>query len=275
MRRAAWRRAVSVGLVSVLAACSGSGVRVATGTTAVPSDSLSGTTADTTTGTETVITGPATVGAVQTLTGKEALYGASPTRNGPIVYQPDVVLVGGGANAVKSVSSDGLVWTIDGTAPHADEIQPGKVLFASSFGAGRVLGVDQVGPDKRVALGPVALTDLIKDGSFATTTPVPLTHALAYSVPGRPGLETAIDNTPSAVTTGGSAPPDSSAGFRSAGFGSPHPVRIPTLPPLPPPSPDIPQSEVGSWNLSPVCCSPSACTSRTTRTALACRPTRT
>jgi hypothetical protein len=147
------------------------------------------------------------------------------------------------------------VWTIDGAAPHAGEVQPGKVLFVSSFGAGRVLGVDQVGADLRVALGPVALTDLIQDGTFATSTPIPLTGFQAHSVPDRPGLDTPlVDDATGGGATDGSAPPDSSGGFRSSGFAAPRPSVTPTLPPLPPPSPDIPQSEVGSWNLLPECC---------------------
>src|SRR5579864_165328 len=74
----------------------------------------------------------------QELTGNELLYGASPHNDGTVVYQPGVVFLGGGASSVRSVSSDGLVWTVDGNAAGASRLAPGAVVFASSLGAGRV-----------------------------------------------------------------------------------------------------------------------------------------
>ena len=52
-----------------------------------------------------------------TLHGAELRYGASARLDPGVVYQPDVVPIGGGANAVRSVSADGLVWSMDATAP--------------------------------------------------------------------------------------------------------------------------------------------------------------
>src|SRR5438552_1081224 len=49
-------------------------------------------------------------------------YGYAPDPHGSAVYQPDVVLVGGGPQIVRSVSDDGLTWTIDAHAPNADKL---------------------------------------------------------------------------------------------------------------------------------------------------------
>lgn len=225
MARRAWGIAAVLTLVSVAACGSGKG---AAHPAAAPS-------------------GPAPIGASRTLTGNEALYGASPTQNGPIVYQPDVVFVGGGADSVRSVSSDGLIWTIDGHAANADRLQPGAVMFVSSFGAGRVLAVDDVNGDKRVALGPVALTDIIQDGSFGTDTPIPVTNVMAYSTPDQPGLETELSD--DTGTTPTSDPASSSSGLRSISAALPR-----DLPPLPPPAPAVPDSTIGAWNVNSFCC---------------------
>lgn len=89
------------------------------------------------------------------LTGPELAYGASPKLDSSINYQGDVVLVGGGASAVESVSADGMIWTIKGTAAHVRDLRPGKILLATGLGAGRVLAVTVAGVDRKVVLGPV------------------------------------------------------------------------------------------------------------------------
>ncbi len=196
--------------------------------------------------------GRAEVGAVQHLSGNQLRYGASPVQHGPITYQPDVVFLGGGADSVHAVSADGLLWTIDGRAARAAGVVPGKILFATSLGAGRVLGVDQVGSDERVALGPVALTDIIEKGSFATTAPVALHGFHAYATPSQPGLETATD------PAGGTRATTDAAGSWTAApirlVAATTPPSVPALPPLPAPSADVPDSQVGNWNLQSVCC---------------------
>jgi hypothetical protein len=112
--------------------------------------------------------------------GNERQYGGSITEYAGVVYQPDVVVVGGGANAIRAESPDGLTWTIDGNAPHAADLRVGKVMLATTFAAGRVLKLTRIGPDLRVVLGPVALTDVIRDGDFESSGPIPLTKPLLY-----------------------------------------------------------------------------------------------
>ncbi|GAA1848714.1 hypothetical protein [Asanoa iriomotensis] len=92
-------------------------------------------------------------------------YGAAPAPDG-VTLQPDVVIVGGGGKSVRSVTADGLSWRIDGKAKHADELAPGKVMFITERGVGRVLDVAPVDDDLLVTIGPVDLTEVVKDGTF-------------------------------------------------------------------------------------------------------------
>ena len=86
-------------------------------------------------------------GAISAASVQQLRYGAIPTRNSAVTYQPDVVIVDGGADAVRSVSSDGLTWIIKGNAGHAKELAVGKILFVTSRSAGRVLAVEPDGAE--------------------------------------------------------------------------------------------------------------------------------
>lgn len=136
--------------------------------------------------------GPSAAHAV-TLHGVEARYGAPLKPNGEVKFAPGVIVLGGGANSVRSVSGDGIVWTIDSHAAHAGEIEPGKVLAITSMGAGRVLAVEKQGDALRVALGPIALTDLISDANLAAAQPIALKDFQTISTPDRPGLQTPLE----------------------------------------------------------------------------------
>jgi hypothetical protein len=123
----------------------------------------------------------------------ELAYGRAPTTGAGITYQPDVVIVGGGAGMVRSVSSDSLRWTIDARAQHIDELAPGKVMFLTGRGVGRVLQVERHGDLVDVALGPVDLTDLISDGDIEVSAPLDVskmtfqTYTEAPAAAGPPG----------------------------------------------------------------------------------------
>ncbi len=117
----------------------------------------------------------------------ELRYGMAPTRNSKVVYQDDVILVGHGAEDVRSVSSDGLTWTINEHADHAEELQPGKIMFITSRGVGRVLGVERNQDGLGIILGPVALTDVVKEAQMSFDQPVDLSQMIAYTAPDLPG----------------------------------------------------------------------------------------
>ncbi|WP_116952551.1 hypothetical protein [Jiangella endophytica] len=116
----------------------------------------------------------------QPLTEAELRYGQAPVPDDAVTYQPDVVLLPAGADAVVSVTADGVTWTIDGDAEGADRLEPGAVLFATSRGVGRIVDVRPAGDDLAVTLAPVELTEVIRDGTFRGDAPIDLGGAAAY-----------------------------------------------------------------------------------------------
>jgi hypothetical protein len=128
-----------------------------------------------------------------------------------VTYQPDVVMLPGGAEAIRAASPDGLSWTLDPEAEAAGEIQPGKVLMLTSRAAGRVLGVERTDQGVRVVLGPVEITDVIKDGKFSLDQEIDLDQALSFPVP--PLFDPHVTVAPIVVS---SAPCDSRQLYRLA-----------------------------------------------------------
>ncbi len=116
----------------------------------------------------------------------EFQYGASPTRNSDVSYQPDVIVMEHGADAIHGYSSDGLTWLLDAGAPHVSELQPGKIMFATGRAVGRILAVTPHGNDIAVTLGPAALTDVVSDLQMSFEQPVDLSSAIMYSAPNAP-----------------------------------------------------------------------------------------
>ncbi|MEP6764191.1 MAG: hypothetical protein ABJB66_07775 [Gemmatimonadaceae bacterium] len=133
------------------------------------------------------------------LTANEVSWGVSVVADKRITYQPDVLILPNGANAVRAMAPNGLSWTIDANAPSAGDIKVGRILFATGRVVGRVLAVEKSGGDISVTLGPVAITDIIKDCNITTDVAVDLSQALAYAAPKYPGAVTD-------VTDDGSAP---------------------------------------------------------------------
>ncbi len=98
----------------------------------------------------------------------EALrYGLAPSVHPDVTLQPDVVIVQGGGESVRSVSGDGLTWRLDADADGADRLEPGNIMFVTGRGVGRVLDLQDDGDELAVTIGPVTLTDVIRDGTFA------------------------------------------------------------------------------------------------------------
>ena len=117
------------------------------------------------------------------LSDAEKRFGISAERTANITYQPDVVLLRAGVNAIRALSDDGLVWTLDPNAEGIDDIQPGKVLLLSTRASGRVLAVTRTNAGIDVVLGPAEMTDIIREGSFSLDQPVDLTQALPMALP--------------------------------------------------------------------------------------------
>lgn len=112
-----------------------------------------------------------------------ARYGFGPAVNGSVTYQPDVVIVAGGSDSIRSVSSNGLVWTIDGHAAGARDLGPGKIMFATSEAAGRVVKMEPAGDDIAVTLAPVELTDIVRNGRITIDQSVNLDSLSFQPIP--------------------------------------------------------------------------------------------
>lgn len=120
---------------------------------------------------------------IQELTEAERRYGHAARRSAKVTYQPDVVILPAGADAIRCANPDGLTWIIDPDAEGADDIRPCKVLLLTSRAAGLVLGVRKEGDGLQVVLGPVEITEVVRDGDFTLNQPVDLSQALTYTVP--------------------------------------------------------------------------------------------
>ena len=121
------------------------------------------------------------------LTESERQYGVAPKRIPGLVYKDDVILMENGDKAIRSLSSDGMTWTLDARSPHVNEIQVGKIVFATSRCVGKVLGVEHKGNDVSAILGPVQITDLVKQGNFSYEQPLDLDSVMAIGSPDYPG----------------------------------------------------------------------------------------
>ena len=110
--------------------------------------------------------------------GKTYGYGANPTGAD---YQPDVVVVGGGASSIRSASANSLVWTIAKSAPGAEKLKVGSVMLLTSVATGRVAAIHDDGDSRVVTLAPVNLTDVIRNGSIDVDQALPAS-AISYQL---------------------------------------------------------------------------------------------
>jgi hypothetical protein len=152
-------------------------------------------------GAETPASTPAGVPA-PILSDAESRYGVSPKLDPRVTYQPDVIVMEHGAEAIRAPTADGFTWTLDGTAQGASSIEAGKILFATGRVVGRVLKVERKGADLAVTLGPIELTDVIKEAHIDYSGPIDPATMLVYPAPaGYPG--TTLDrNAPQPAATG-------------------------------------------------------------------------
>ncbi len=121
------------------------------------------------------------------LSENEFKYGVSPTKNSQVTYQPDVIVVEHGADAIKSANSDGISVTIDANLPEAAQMETGKIVFLTSRAAGKILGTQRDGDKLTLVLGPVELTEIIQDATMSTDQPLDMDSMIAYTAPDYPG----------------------------------------------------------------------------------------
>jgi len=128
-------------------------------------------------------------------------YGFGPDPAAGVTYQSDVVFVEGGPDAIRSASDDGLTWVLRGTAKGVSDLAPGKVLYASSRAAGRVLDVRPQGSDVAVTLGPVQLGEVIRNAQLHLANDVDLATIAIQEIPDLPGMRADLPPASSSKTT--------------------------------------------------------------------------
>ena len=125
------------------------------------------------------------------LTAAQRAWGVGPKRSADVTYQPEVVIIDEGPEAIRGMSANGIEWTIDAAASGAGDLKPGRILFATSRAVGRVLGVRRDGSNLAVTLGPVALTEVVRDAVITVDQPIDFTNAIEYTAPDLPGTSSA------------------------------------------------------------------------------------
>jgi hypothetical protein len=135
-----------------------------------------------------------TVAPGTTLSEAERHFGVSPTLNKDVKYQPAVIVMEHGAEAIRANSSDGMTWTLDANAPHAAEIQKDRILFATGRAVGRVLAVERKGDALAVTLGPVELTEVFEELHISYHGALDPSKMIAYYAPDSPGTYTDLNS---------------------------------------------------------------------------------
>lgn len=77
---------------------------------------------------------------------------------------PQSVVLREGSKAVKEISPDHSVFVLDGAASGVNELSAGKVMLIPGVDAGKITKVRKKGSDVEVEMGPVKITDVIRNG---------------------------------------------------------------------------------------------------------------
>jgi hypothetical protein len=119
----------------------------------------------------------------KTLTESQRKFGISPQKSTAVEYQPDVIIMEHGDQAIRSLAKNGMTWEFDANAPQVDQFQQGKIIFATGLAVGRIIDLKRSGSSVTVTLGPIQLTDVIKNGKFAMQEPIDVNNVIAYVAP--------------------------------------------------------------------------------------------
>ncbi len=120
------------------------------------------------------------------MTPTQLQFGVAPKRTKEVEYVDDVIVMEEGDKAIRSMAGNGLSWTFDANAPHVNEFQEGKVVFATGLAVGRVVGLKREGSTVTATLAPIQLTDVIKNGSFAMSQAITADNIISYAAPDFP-----------------------------------------------------------------------------------------
>jgi len=123
---------------------------------------------------------------LHSLSETEMKFGIAPQRSSTVEYQPDVIVMEHGDKAIRSISSNGMEWEFDANAEHVSEFQEGKIVFATGRAVGRVISLKREGDSVKAILGPIQLTDVIKNGKFKMDSPVSADNMISHVAPDFP-----------------------------------------------------------------------------------------
>ena len=118
---------------------------------------------------------------------KVATYGYGPVPEPGVSYQPGVVMVPAGPAAIRSATTDGLVWTLDRAAKGVGDLKVGSILLATGRAAGRVVALRDDGDSRVVTLAPVELTDIVRNGEINLKQALSPDSMEYQAVPDQPG----------------------------------------------------------------------------------------
>lgn len=102
-----------------------------------------------------------------------------------VTYQPNAVTFDQQSTerALKDISADGTVYTLDASSPDAARLKPGSVLFLYGIAIRKVTGVSQQGSNLIVTTADADITDAIKQGHIQWQVPIDFSVIAASSLP--------------------------------------------------------------------------------------------
>jgi hypothetical protein len=109
-----------------------------------------------------------------------------------IKYQPDVILIRGGAESIRATSLDGMT---DPRVQGASALAVGKIMFSTGSAVGRVLALRHTSDGFAITLGPIELTDIVSHLEFKMDQPIDFKETIEYEAPKLP-YSTEPDATP-------------------------------------------------------------------------------
>lgn len=114
-------------------------------------------------------------------------YGYGIMRVPGVSFQPDVVLLGGGPDAIRDASADGIQWAIDPTVPGMRDVHVGSVVVMTGRATGRVMAIEDRAGSRILTLAPVNLTEILQDGAISVDSAINASELLAQEIPGIAG----------------------------------------------------------------------------------------
>lgn len=125
-------------------------------------------------------------------------FGTAADPNPDVTYQPDVVVLPSGPDAIVAGSADGLAWTLDPGAQGVDGLDEGQVLFASSRVVGRIVSLDPTDQGVVATLAPVELGEIVKEGTLEFDQELAVNDLAAQVIPEALGALQPADGPPGA-----------------------------------------------------------------------------